>query len=109
MIPSKLYGLDERIQVWEDSGRMCHYCDRPLPRPGTKAGRRTQFDHKVPVAKGGSHDLTNLLVCCRRCNLDKGKKDYISFLQGVREQSLRKLKRVSKLLAMHNHGKTEME
>jgi 5-methylcytosine-specific restriction endonuclease McrA len=104
--PSQIYSLEERIQIWEDGGRLCHYCDRLLHRPGTKMGRNTHFDHIVARAVGGSHDLTNLVVCCKVCNREKGKKTYISFLQGRREQALKQVKRLSKLLARYNHGKT---
>lgn len=109
MIPSKLYSVEERAQVWEDAGRMCHYCDKVLPRPGTKAGRRTQLDHKHSSSSGGLHDLSNLLVCCRPCNLKKGKKSYEEFLRWQLLESRRTIRRVSKLLARLNHGKTEME
>lgn len=30
------------------------------------------MDHVVPVAKGGTNDLANLVTSCRRCNLGKG-------------------------------------
>lgn len=106
MNPSQLYSVDERVQVWEDAGRMCHYCDKKLPRPGTKGGRRTQFDHKEAKGLGGSHDLSNLLVCCRPCNLKKGKKSYVEFLRWQVEEARRTLRRTSKLLARYNHGKT---
>lgn len=106
MRPSLIYSVEERVQVWEDAGRMCHYCDKKLPRPGTKGGRRTQLDHKHASSRAGSHSLDNLLVCCRPCNLRKGNKSYVEFLQYQREEALRTLRRTSKLLARIRHGKT---
>lgn len=108
MRPSQIYSLDERIDFWEDGGRMCHYCDRPLPRPGTKSGRATHFDHIVPVAKGGSHDKSNLVVCCKRCNREKGKRDYALFLQERREAARKQVNRLSRLLANYN-AKTKVD
>lgn len=43
----------------------CRYCGRPA----------TQVDHVVPVSKGGTHALSNLVPCCARCN--RSKSDYI--------------------------------
>jgi 5-methylcytosine-specific restriction endonuclease McrA len=98
-----MYSLMERIQVWEDGGRMCHYCDKPLPRPGTKMGKMTHLDHKHAQSKGGSDDLDNLLVCCKVCNREKGKKDYEVYLHDRLNQAKKQVLRLSKLLARHNN------
>ncbi|GAB3192122.1 HNH endonuclease [Nesterenkonia suensis] len=39
-------------------------------------GRRNsvQVDHILPVAQGGTDRLTNLRVCCARCNASLGAK-----------------------------------
>ncbi len=102
--PSAMYSLEVRIQVWEDYGRICHYCDRPLPRPGTKRGYATHFDHKHAQSKGGSDELANLLVCCKICNREKGNKDYETYLHDRLNQAKKQVLRLSKLLARHNHG-----
>ncbi len=105
MAPSSIYSVDERTSVWEDYGRMCHYCDKKLPRPGTKSGRATHFDHLVPVSKNGSHSLKNLVVCCKRCNTEKGDKDYVTFLSDRRTQAKAQVMRLSRLLARYHHNK----
>lgn len=107
--PSQIHSLDERISVWEDAGRMCHYCDKPIPRPGTKMGKNTHLDHKIAHAKGGSDDLSNLLVSCKVCNREKGKADYEAFLSRRLEQSKKQVLRLSKLLIKHRHAKVKVE
>ena len=59
----------------------CHYCkaelllsfDRRL-RCGTYRvpPNFATIDHLMPVSRGGSDDLSNLVRCCFRCNVLKG-------------------------------------
>ncbi len=43
----------------------CDYC-------GKECGDRYQFDHRVPVCRGGSNDMDNLALSCPPCNSRKG-------------------------------------
>lgn len=38
-------------------------------------------DHVVPLAAGGSNDILNIQLLCPSCNLSKGAKDPIQFMQ----------------------------
>jgi 5-methylcytosine-specific restriction endonuclease McrA len=107
--PSRLYSVAVRVVLWEDAGKMCHYCDRPLAKPGTKMGKNTHFDHIVPQAKGGSHDLDNLVVCCKYCNREKAAKSYEQFLEEKRAEALKKVRRISRLLMKYRNGQTEVD
>lgn len=42
----------------------CAYCGEPA----------TEIDHLVPVAKGGTDHLDNLVSACRSCNRSKGSR-----------------------------------
>lgn len=45
----------------------CGYCLEPLGGGG-------QVDHMVPVAKGGTNALANLVIACQQCNKEKHAK-----------------------------------
>ncbi len=53
-----------RLRILSRDGRECHWC-------GMDA---TTVDHIIPVAKGGTDDLENLVAACRRCNFSKQDK-----------------------------------
>ena len=101
--PSQKYSVEERRQLWEDGGRMCFYCDKSLPKPGTKAGKACHFDHLVPVSKGGSDCLSNLRASCKRCNTEKSNTEYEAFLKKQHAVTLKKLNRLATLLYELNH------
>jgi 5-methylcytosine-specific restriction endonuclease McrA len=52
----------------------CFYCHIEL----TKKTRT--FDHKLPLSRGGTNEIENLVPCCRRCNYRKGTKTVEEFL-----------------------------
>lgn len=63
-----------RVSKWENlrslvfirDGRTCVYC-------GSRA-QPLHCDHTIPVSRGGSNDLSNLVTACKACNLSKGSK-----------------------------------
>ena len=57
-----------RSQVLHRDGNSCVYCgisgdEVPL-----------EMDHRVPISKGGSNKMSNLLSSCRKCNVLKADK-----------------------------------
>lgn len=54
-----------RSGVWRRDGGKCVHC-------GSK--ENLQFDHIIPVAKGGATSAVNLQLLCRPCNLSKGAR-----------------------------------
>lgn len=54
----------EFMKVYAKLDRCCAYCAQPIvgqPDP----------DHVVPLSRGGSNSITNILPSCRPCNSDK--------------------------------------
>lgn len=51
----------------------CSYCKIDLPK------EFVVFDHKIPMARGGEHNIENICVCCKDCNNLKGTRTEIEF------------------------------
>lgn len=60
--PSRHIARDVRQRVWQRYGGRCVECN---------ANDYLEFDHIIPVAKGGSNSEGNIQLLCRRCNLKK--------------------------------------
>ena len=52
----RLFGINPR----------CHYCGCQL------RWENSTLDHVVPLARGGTHQASNLVLACHRCNQLKG-------------------------------------
>lgn len=55
---------DARQTVRERAEFLCEYCHSPERLSAT----RFTVDHVIPKSLGGSDDLNNLALACRRCN-----------------------------------------
>jgi 5-methylcytosine-specific restriction endonuclease McrA len=68
---SRRYSVHKQ-RVFARDGRVCRYCgsdEEPL-----------HIDHIIPRKAGGTHDLDNLQVLCKSCNLRKSSKQEGVFL-----------------------------
>ncbi len=54
--------------ILERDGLMCHICGQVIDRS------QLQFDHIIPLSKGGAHSMENISVAHARCNNQKGDK-----------------------------------
>jgi len=58
--------LVKREAVFARDGYACVYCG--------SGGLELHCDHVEPVARGGGHEIENLVTACSICNLSKGSK-----------------------------------
>ncbi|MBW4580681.1 MAG: HNH endonuclease [Tildeniella nuda ZEHNDER 1965/U140] len=90
---SAKYIPEQLLSLRQEFGNLCAYC---------QSGGAKTMDHFIPVSKGGSDVLSNLLPCCWSCNSSKQDKDpkewYFS-------QSFSQKKRWAKILKVL--GKTD--
>ncbi len=64
-------------QLVKRDGYVCHYCGEKLVESISGFNERgASVDHIISQSEGGTDDLSNLVLACRRCNLDKGTKHY---------------------------------
>ena len=67
----------------EEYNNCCAYCGKPL-------GDNVTIDHIIPIVRGGTNDIDNLVPCCRHCNSKKCDKTgdefrkLISVKEGIR-------------------------
>lgn len=52
----------------------CFYCGDPA----------ISADHKIPIIKGGTNNLCNLVSACNQCNREKGDLDFNLFCRFIR-------------------------
>jgi len=69
----------EQIQEqYERQKGRCYYCHEKV------ALNAFHVDHVIPLSRGGSNDISNIVVSCATCNLSKHNKLPHEFFQGGR-------------------------
>lgn len=56
----------------------CYYCERKCQR--LPSYMRITKDHRIPVSRGGSDAIDNIVVACQRCNSEKSDMTDVEFL-----------------------------
>lgn len=54
-------------KILERDGMICHICELEIEND-------LQFDHVIPLSRGGAHSMENIKPSHARCNLRKGAK-----------------------------------
>lgn len=58
-----------RIPFRKERCYKCVECGKWFPKS------QITIDHRIPIRKGGTHDIWNLQTMCRPCNLHKSKNE----------------------------------
>lgn len=69
------------LDVREMSDGVCSYCLQPCTA--------LAVDHVLPVSRGGTNDLDNLVMACKSCNSAKGAKTPLEYLCGLPKLGVR--------------------
>lgn len=68
---SKKYKLDNHdsiiIELYSQQNGLCYYCREELYG-------QYDVDHVIPLSRGGSNGVDNLVIACAFCNRSKGNK-----------------------------------
>lgn len=61
--------LKDRFEIFKADDYKCRICGASAKEDGVKL----EIDHKIPIAKGGTDDKSNLWTLCFNCNRGNGK------------------------------------
>lgn len=75
LINGGFISADELIKLRNSQKGICFYCLKPLDNNG-----RGHLDHKIPISRGGKHEIDNVVFSCSTCNLKKSTKTSEEFL-----------------------------
>jgi 5-methylcytosine-specific restriction endonuclease McrA len=61
-------------QLYEEYNYICAYCNK------IKSVSELTIDHIIPLNKGGSHDISNVVPACKSCNCSKQDKSLLFYM-----------------------------
>lgn len=77
---------EQIIILASEQNQACYYCGSSFFIDGTLE-YYFEIEHKFPVSRGGSNEITNIALACKSCNSrkrDKTEEEYALFI-GVRD------------------------
>ena len=73
----------EELKTLYYSTDKCYYCGKEV-KPFTVD---KQIEHKIPISKGGTNNIKNLVISCKACNSGKREKTDAEYLRGHNESN----------------------
>ena len=77
---SESFSAEDLEVLWERQQGLCHWCSVPLVKEAQRRDSyvglspRGQVDHLVPLSKGGTNTVDNIVLACPACNQKKRDK-----------------------------------
>lgn len=86
--PRELLSAEQRHEIWCKNAGHCVYCDTELAEPdiGQESpleGSVFHVDHLVAKSSYGPDHMANYVPSCEPCNIRKGAKDPVKFINGL--------------------------
>jgi len=57
------------LSLFNDQDGICYMCFERF------TFKEMEMDHVIPISKGGKHEVSNVKMCCGKCNRKKGAKN----------------------------------
>jgi 5-methylcytosine-specific restriction endonuclease McrA len=73
------------------NGFICYYCGKKMNIKSKYPYKEApSIDHMVPISRGGTNNINNLIVCCHACNIIKGtlsSNTFIDLLNKIKDDT----------------------
>ena len=72
------YTIKERNALFDKQNGICPYCGKPLY---AKLNDPVSIDHKIPIVRGGTNDISNIALAHTSCNKKKHTRTHEEYLE----------------------------
>jgi len=80
-----------RFKVLSRDSFTCQYCGRSAPEVVL------HVDHVIPVSKGGTNDIRNLVTACEACNLGKSNIELMEASESDKRALRERIRNIDRL------------
>ena len=63
------FSKPQRIEIWKDKDHVCNKCLKVVKE------KEFDIDHILPIAIGGTNNISNLQILCKACHGDKTRSE----------------------------------
>jgi hypothetical protein len=74
--------FEQWLEVLRKQRHRCYYCGKLLNQSNRNR------EHKIPICRGGSDDISNVVAACRKCNEKKKDLTAEEFFEKQRQQAV---------------------